>query len=105
LPQNIALGLRLLYDTVGAIWYAAGDTATDFNFYTKRALLAGVYAATTLYWLEDRSPGIEDTLAFLDRRISDVMTIPRYGKELRERLERLPNPLRMMRVAGNRPGS
>lgn len=105
LPQNIALGLRLLYDTVGAIWYAAGDTATDFNFYTKRALLAGVYAATTLYWLEDRSPGMEDTLAFLDRRISDVMTFPRYGKELRERLERLPNPLRMMRVAGNRPGS
>ncbi|MBV8652016.1 MAG: COQ9 family protein, partial [Alphaproteobacteria bacterium] len=55
LPQNAPLGLRLLYDTVDAIWYAAGDTATDFNFYTKRALLAGVYGATMLYWLDDRS--------------------------------------------------
>ena len=54
LPQNAALGLRLLYDTVDAIWYAAGDTATDFNFYTKRGLLAGVYAATVLYWINDR---------------------------------------------------
>ena len=55
-PQNLALGARLLYEAVDAIWYAAGDTATDFNFYTKRALLAGVYGATTLYWLDDRSP-------------------------------------------------
>ncbi|HXV23755.1 MAG TPA: COQ9 family protein, partial [Alphaproteobacteria bacterium] len=46
LPQNGPLALRLLYRTVDAIWYAAGDTATDFNFYTKRALLAGVYGAT-----------------------------------------------------------
>src|SRR6202521_1568034 len=42
-PQNMALGARLLYDAVDALWYAAGDNATDFNFYTKRALLAGVY--------------------------------------------------------------
>src|SRR5579863_7409027 len=56
-PQNLPLGARLLYDAVDAIWYAAGDRATDFNFYTKRALLAGVYAATTLYWLDDRSEG------------------------------------------------
>ena len=102
LPHNLGVGLRLLYDTVDAIWYAAGDTATDFNFYTKRALLAGVYAATTLCWLEDRSPGMEETQAFLDRRISDVMAIPRYGTQLRDRLDRLPNPLRMVRVARTR---
>jgi ubiquinone biosynthesis protein COQ9 len=101
----MALGLRLLYDTVDAIWYAAGDTATDFNFYTKRALLAGVYAATTLCWLEDRSREMEETHAFLDRRINDIMAIPRYGKELHERLDRLPNPLRMMRVVRNRSSS
>jgi ubiquinone biosynthesis protein COQ9 len=105
LPQNLALGVRLLYDTVDAVWYAAGDTATDFNFYTKRALLAGVYATTTLCWLEDRSPGMEETHAFLDRRINDVMAIPRYGTKLRERLDRFPNPLRMMRVARNRTSS
>jgi ubiquinone biosynthesis protein COQ9 len=98
LPQNLGLGLRLLYETVDAIWYAAGDTATDFNFYTKRALLGSVYAATTLFWLEDRSPGMEETHAFLDRRVSDVMAIPRYGSKLREGIDRLPNPMRFMRV-------
>ena len=39
------LALKLLYRTVDAMWYAAGDTSTDFNFYTKRATLAGVYSA------------------------------------------------------------
>ena len=57
------------------MWYAAGDTSTDFNFYTKRATLAGVYSSTLLYWLNDRSPGSEATWGFLDRRIDDVMKI------------------------------
>ena len=48
-------------NTVDAIWYAAGDSATDFNFYTKRGLLAAVYGATMLYWLDDRSPDCTDT--------------------------------------------
>lgn len=99
LPQHAALGLRLLYDTVDAAWYAAGDTATDFNFYTKRGLLAAVYAATTLYWLDDRSPGAAETRAFLDRRLADVLALPRLGARLRQGLDRLPNPWRMMRAA------
>ena len=99
MPHNVALSLRLLYATVDAMWYAAGDTATDFNFYSKRGLLAAVYAATTLYWLDDRSPGAADTQAFLERRLGDVMTLPRYGARLRERLDRLPNPLRLLRPA------
>ena len=47
LPANLPLAARLLYRTIDAIWYAAGDRATDFSFYTKRGLLAGVYASTT----------------------------------------------------------
>jgi ubiquinone biosynthesis protein COQ9 len=99
LPQNLPLGARLLYETVDAIWYAAGDTATDFNFYTKRGLLAGVLASTTLYWLDDRSAGAEATLGFLDRRLADVMRIPRLGARLREAADKLPHPFRLMRVA------
>ena len=105
LPQNLGLGAKLLYDTVDAMWYAAGDTATDFNFYTKRGLLAGVYAATTLYWLDDRSPQAEATRAFLERRLADVMAIPRAGARMRERLERLPHPLRLLRTARRRRSS
>jgi rpsU-divergently transcribed protein len=47
-PANLPLAAKLLYGTVDTIWHAAGDRSTDFNFYTKRGLLAGVYAATTL---------------------------------------------------------
>lgn len=95
LPQNLALGTKLLYETVDTIWHAAGDTATDFNFYTKRALLAGVYTATTLYWLDDRSEGTAATEAFLDRRLADVAAIPR----LKGAVTRMPNPLRVLRAA------
>jgi ubiquinone biosynthesis protein COQ9 len=94
LPQNAPLGLRLLYNTVDAIWYAAGDTSTDWNFYSKRALLAAVYAATQLYWFEDRSPGAEETRGFLERRLADVMALPKAGAELRNLADRLPNPFR-----------
>ena len=69
MPQNAALAARLLYKTVDAIWYAIGDRSTDFNFYTKRGLLAGVYSATLFYWLNDKSEGGQATWTFLDRRI------------------------------------
>src|SRR5216684_2680188 len=64
LPQNAPLGLRLLYETVDGLWYGVGDSSTDFSFYTKRATLAGIYAAAVLYWLDDRSPGGVATDAF-----------------------------------------
>jgi ubiquinone biosynthesis protein COQ9 len=83
LPLNAGLGLRLLYKTVDAMWYAAGDTSTDFNFYTKRATLAGVYSSTLLYWLNDRSPGSEATWGFLDRRIDDVMKIEKLKAQVK----------------------
>jgi ubiquinone biosynthesis protein COQ9 len=88
LPQNTMLGLRGLYDTVNAMWYAAGDTATDIRWYTKRALLATVYAATTAYWLDDESEGSAETWAFLDRRLDDVVSLGRFGA----RLGRLASP-------------
>ena len=75
LPRNAALGAKCMYRTVDAIWYAAGDTATDYNFYTKRLLLAGVYASTVLFWLNDKSPGFADTWAFLERRIGEVLKV------------------------------
>ena len=83
LPFNGGLALRLLYRTVDAMWYAAGDNSTDFNFYTKRATLAGVYSSTLLYWLNDRSPGSEATWAFLDRRIDDVMKIEKLKSQVK----------------------
>jgi ubiquinone biosynthesis protein COQ9 len=92
LPQHAPRALQQLYRTVDAIWYAAGDTATDFNFYTKRMLLAGVYAATLMHWLDDKSEGFASTAAFLDRRLADVMRIQQAKGKLGKLFERLPNP-------------
>lgn len=96
MPHNAALALRVLYRTVDAMWYGAGDNATDFNFYTKRALLAGVYSSTVLYWLNDRSTGAADSWAFLDRRIEEVMQVPKVLGKVGAITSRLPNPFRVM---------
>ena len=103
MPFNAPLAAQCLYRTVDAIWYAAGDQATDFNYYTKRALLAGVYAATVLYWLDDASDEHERTWAFLDRRVTDAMRLPKVLEKLSRPLENLPNPFRLWRPT--RPGN
>ena len=77
LPGNATLGARLLFDTVDRLWRAAGDTSTDWNYYSKRGLLAGVYGSTVLYWLQDNSEDFGDSWLFLDRRIADVMKVPK----------------------------
>ncbi len=96
LPANAGLSARSLYSTVDAIWHAIGDRSTDFNFYTKRGLLAGVYLSTVLYWLGDGSERRQDTWAFLDRRIADVMRIEKAKGRLRRVGERVPSPWRLL---------
>jgi len=83
-PWHAPGALRSLYTTVDAIWVAAGDTSTDFNFYTKRMLLAGVYSSTLLYWLRDGSDGHEATWEFLARRIENVMQFGKFTGKLKE---------------------
>lgn len=85
LPQNAALGLQTVWRSADAIWWAAGDTATDHNWYTKRMLLAGVYSATLLYWLDDTSTDNAATWMFLDRRINDVLKLPQHIKKIRDK--------------------
>jgi ubiquinone biosynthesis protein COQ9 len=100
IPFNAGVALAALYRTVDAIWYAAGDTATDFNFYTKRGLLAGVYSATLLYWLEDKSEGQEKTWQFLARRIDDAMRVPQALGQVQKLFEGFGSPF----WPPNRPG-
>ena len=77
LPHNAPLAARCTARTVDAIWHAAGDTSADFSWYTKRAILAGVYSTTLLYWMNDTTSE-EDALAFLDRRLADVGRIGKF---------------------------
>jgi ubiquinone biosynthesis protein COQ9 len=73
MPQNAAHGAKLGWRAADAMWRAAGDTATDYNHYSKRAILSGVYAATVLAMLDDESADLAETRAFLDRRIDGIM--------------------------------
>jgi len=84
LPQNAALGAKAIWGTADAIWTALGDTSTDYNWYTKRATLSGVYGSTVLFWLGDDCVDHQDTWAFLDRRIDDVMQIEKVKDRLRD---------------------
>jgi ubiquinone biosynthesis protein COQ9 len=81
-PTRAPMATHILYNTIDRLWRVAGDTATDYNFYTKRGLLAGVYTATLLYWLQDESVEHVETWAFLTRRIDNVMALPQRGKNL-----------------------
>ena len=82
-PQHAKLASQLLYKTVDEMWRAAGDTSTDYNFYTKRATLSAIYSATLLAFLSDNSADLAKTEAFLDRRLADVAKLPKMARPAR----------------------
>lgn len=96
LPPYAPDGARLIWNTADLIWDQLGDTSADYNWYTKRATLAGVYSSTVLFWLGDDSPGAQATWNFLDRRIDGVMQIERIKGAVDK------NPLARTVLAGPR---
>jgi ubiquinone biosynthesis protein COQ9 len=90
LPANLALATGLAWRTADAMWRAVGDSSTDFNYYTKRAILAGVYSSTLLCWLTDDSKDESATEAFLAARIDNVMRFEALKAKAREQAKRLP---------------
>ena len=73
MPQNAARALRTGWSSADVMWRLAGDTATDYNHYTKRAILASIYGATLAIFVDDESEGKAETRAFLGRRLDGVM--------------------------------
>ena len=98
MPQNLPAAARLSWRTADHMWRLAGDTATDYNHYSKRAILSALYGSTLLAWLQDESEGNADTAAFLDRRIDEVMRFEKWkagvGKSERPSLTRFLGRLR-----------
>jgi ubiquinone biosynthesis protein COQ9 len=78
LPQNLPHAAKLGWRAADKIWRAAGDVSTDFNHYSKRTLLAGIYTATIMAMLDDQSEGLVETRAFLARRIDNVMQFEKF---------------------------
>lgn len=103
MPQNVARSLKAGWHSADLMWRLAGDTATDYNHYTKRAILAGIYAATLAAYANDESEGKAESRAFLERRIDGVMQfektkaqllLPREGFSMTRFLGRLRYPAR-----------
>jgi len=88
LPQNAAQALRTGWHSADLMWRMAGDTATDYNHYTKRATLLAVYASTLAVFVEDDSEDQADTHAFLDRRLDNVMQFEKFKAQLLQPRER-----------------
>ncbi len=91
LPANLNLGLRALHQTVDVIWRAAGDETSDFNYYSKRAILAGIFSVTLMRWLSDKQGSHGATWAFLEKRIEDVMHFEKAKAKMRHSFARAPN--------------
>ncbi len=72
-PPHLRRAAKMGWRAADRMWRLAGDTATDYNHYTKRTLLSGVYGSTISVFLDDESENFTDTRAFLDRRIENVM--------------------------------
>lgn len=95
-PLHHAVGAECLARTMDAIWRAIGDRSTDFNFYTKRATLAGVYALTLRCWLNDDSADFSESWAYLDRRIEGVMRFEQAKRRAGKFLSELPDPFSLI---------
>ena len=96
LPTQGLTGPRLAWRAADRMWRIAGDTSTDFNHYSKRTILAGLYSATMLVFLDDNSEALAATRGFLDRRIDDVMRFEKPKASWRGSRARLPSLSRFL---------
>lgn len=96
MPQNAPRSLALGWQSADAMWRLAGDTATDYNHYTKRLTLGSIYAATLAVYVNDTSDDHADTKAFLDRRIEGIMKFEKAKARLLRPREEMFSPARLL---------
>ena len=96
MPQNVPRSVQLGWRSADIMWRLAGDTATNYNHYTKRAILAGIYSATLAVFVNDDSDGRARTYEFLDRRIDGVMRFEKTKAQLLSRDVELPSLTRFL---------
>jgi ubiquinone biosynthesis protein COQ9 len=96
MPQNAPRAMKLGWRSADIMWRLAGDTATDYNHYTKRAILAGIYSATLAVFVNDDSEGKAKTHEFLHRRIDGVMKFEKAKAQFVNRDIELPSLTRFL---------
>ena len=96
MPQNAVRSLGLGWHSADVMWRLAGDTATDYNHYTKRLTLGSIYAATLAVYVDDTSPDHADTRAFLERRIEGIMKFEKAKARLLKPRDEQFSPARLL---------
>jgi ubiquinone biosynthesis protein COQ9 len=91
MPQNLVRSAKIGWRSADRMWRLAGDTASDFNHYTKRMILSAVYASTLSVFVNDDSDNFADARAFLDRRIDNVMQFEKVKFQAKQRQEYVPS--------------
>ncbi len=91
MPQNLARAAKIGWRTADRNWRLAGDTATDFNHYSKRMTLSAVYGSLLVVFVNDESEDFADSRAFLDRRIDNVMQFEKVKAQAKARQEYVPS--------------
>ncbi|MCF8708862.1 COQ9 family protein [Rhizorhapis sp. SPR117] len=96
MPQNMIKAARMGWRAADQMWRLAGDSTTDFNHYSKRAILGGIYTATLLVFLDDESENVAETREFLARRIDGIMRFEKAKAQWQARAERRPSLTRFI---------
>ena len=96
MPQNAPRALQIGWRSADIMWRLAGDTATDYNHYTKRTILAGIYSATLAFFVNDDSEAKARTYEFLDRRIDGVMRFEKFKAKLTGSEREMPSLTRFL---------
>ncbi len=91
LPDAAVQGPTYLWSLADSIWRAIGDRSTDYNYYTKRTILAGVLGSTITVWISDSDQNKVKTKLFLDARISNVMSFEKSKFKIVEKINNIPN--------------
>ena len=70
---------KILYNSVSTMWYLAGDNSTDFNFYTKRLILSGVYTNALFVFFSKEMKHVEENI---DKNLKRISKIPRIKERI-----------------------
>jgi ubiquinone biosynthesis protein COQ9 len=96
MPQNAVTAAKLGWRSADRMWRLAGDTATDFNHYSKRMTLSAIYASVLAAFVNDDSDNFTETRGFLDRRIENIMQFEKVKAGAKARRENLPSLSRLV---------
>ena len=82
-PSKQLLSSKLIFKTADFMWISINDKSTDYNFYTKRAILGTIYSVVILFWLNDKSNKLDKTYNLLEKLIMNMNFISSLKKCLK----------------------